>query len=270
MRRALESLALLGHDEPLTSLKQLRNQLQQQGREPLVAVHELMQSHRLVCLGEMHDFAGRYLLPELVASAAQAGATWLFLEIYADEQSEIDDFVCTGQTADLPESAGGGGDPVMQFQQPYVDVLHVGRTHGLRMVAIDVQEADTVQRNRHMAAAIADCLNSEPDSRGVAVVGQAHLVPRHFLGYGDSMSTLLRKHWNHSLVTVGRAVPDAMPQFSVWSDIAAVRRPKLLAMKESLFASVPATHYSETLNGSDFDHLLFYPASAVLGRKRQR
>jgi hypothetical protein len=270
MKRALSSLALLGYAEPLHSLKQLRSHLQQQASEPLAAVRELMQSHRLLCLGEMHDFAGRYLLPELVATAAEAGAQWLFLEVYVHEQAQVDHFVQTGNTADLPESMGGGDEPLMQFQQPYVDMLHRARQLGLRMVAIDLPDADLDERNWHMAQAIAACLNSAPDSRGVAVVGQLHLVPRPMLGHGDSMSTLLRNHWGGSLVTVGRAVPDAMPQFSVWSDVAAVRQPKLLAMNESLFATLPATHYDETLVGSDFDHLLFYPASAALGRPPRR
>lgn len=269
MKRALNSLSVLGHTEPRLHLKQLRSHLMQHAREPLAAVRGLMQSHRLLCLGEMHDFAGRYLLPDLVAAAAEAGAQWLFLEAYHHEQPQIDHFVQTGKTVDLPESMGGGGEPVMQFQQPYVDMLHRARQHDLRMVAIDLPSASLDERNWHMAQAIAGCLNSAPDSCGVVVVGQLHLVPRHMLGHGDSMSTLLRKHWEGSLVTLGRAVPDRMPQFSVWSDVAAVRKPKLLSMNESPFATLPATHYEDTLVGSDFDHLLFYPAAAALDSSPQ-
>jgi hypothetical protein len=46
--------------------------------------------------------------------------------------------------------------------------------------------------------------------------------------------------------------------------VADVTVPRLLRSAGSPFADLPSTLCAETLLGSDFDHLLFYPALAVL------
>lgn len=263
--RARTSLKALGSAKPAVRLRALRRHLAAAALRPAEAMTALVRSHRVVGLGEMHDFAGRHLSAELVTAAAAGGAQWLFIEVYSSSQSEIDAFVASGCHRDLPVSAGGGSDDApMRFQQPYVEMLQAARAAGLRIVAVDVDGADYDQRNRAMACAIARCL-SEPGSRGVAVVGQLHLIPRSIFGFADSLATLLRCCFGaDEVVTVGRAVPDRAPEFSVWSDVAAVSEPALLPVRGSPFADLAATHGQETLVGSDFDYLLFYASDAVL------
>lgn len=262
--RARSSLKALGHAKPTDRLRALRRHVAAAALHPAEAITRLMREHRILGLGEMHDFAGRHLSAELVTAAAEGGAQWLFVEVYSSSQAEIDAFVVSGCHRDLPVSAGGGCDEPLRFQQPYVEMLTAARTAGLRIVAVDVDGADYDQRNRAMACAIAGCLG-EPGSRGVAVVGQLHLIPRSIFGFSDSLATLLRGRFGaDEVVTVGRAVPDPAPEFSVWSDVAAARRPGLLPMQDSPFADLAATHGHESLLGSDFDYLLFYAHDAVL------
>ena len=262
--RARKSLKALGYAEPAHQLQAFRQHLAAAAFRPAEAISALVRAHRFVGLGEMHDFAGRHLSAELITGAAAGGAQWLFIEVYGSSQFEIDAFVASGCRRHLPVSAGGGADEPMRFQQPYIEMLHAARAAGLRIVAIDLDHADYDGRNRAMACAVERCL-SEPGSRGVAVVGQLHLIPRSILGFGDSLATLLRDRFGaDEVATVGRAVPDPMPEFSVWADVAGVCEPALLPMHRSPFADLAATHWHETLVGSDFDHLLFYDRAAVL------
>jgi hypothetical protein len=263
MNVALESLATLGHPHPQESLRMLRTHLAAHAREPLAAVHSLMRESRLLCLGEMHDFAGRFMSAELVIAAAHAGAQWLFIEVYASQQAQIDAFIASGRHEELPDSAGGGQAVPMRFQQPYVEMLMAARACGMRIVAIDNEDVSSDDRDVLMADAVRCHLNSSAE-RGVAIVGQLHLVPRPIFGRGPSMVTLLRPNLGPSLVAIGRAVPDAIAEFSVWADVADVREPCLLSVAGSPFAPLPSTFGDETLYGSDFDHLFFYPAESVL------
>jgi hypothetical protein len=265
-RTACESLAQLGHAQPREALQGLRAHLARHAVEPLAAVRALMRGTQLLCLGEMHDFAGRFMSAELVAAAAQGGARWLFIEVYASQQTMIDRFIATGLHEQLPASAGGGSATPMRFQQPYVEMLHAARLAGMRIVAIDVEGADFDERNRAMAWHIEQCLLGDVEgagSRGVAIVGQLHLVPRSIFGHAPSMATHLRASLGGSLVTIGRAVPDEVAQFSVWADVADVAEPCLMRVQGSPFEGLASTYCDETLRGSDFDHIFFYPAAAV-------
>jgi hypothetical protein len=263
---ACASLTLLGDAQPRRTLQKLRAHLRANAVEPLAAVSSLMQQCRLLCLGEQHDFAGRFLLPELITAAAEGGARWLFLEIYQDQQREVDLFWRSGRRQDLPESAGGGDDEVMRFQQPYVEMLFAARSAGLIPICIDAEGADYDQRNALMAQRIAGCLSSN-NHRGVVVAGHLHLAPRRLLGDEDSLVMRLETPGaglEGSIITVGRAVPDAMPEFSVWADVGNVAQPCLLAVQGSPFASLPAIVGADAMHADDFDYLLFYPASSVL------
>jgi hypothetical protein len=266
--RGCAALSALGWPTPRARVAALRNHLRAQGVDPLPAVFELMRAHRLLCLGEMHDFAGRFMGAELVAAAAQAGARTLFIEVYDAQQPLIERFLRDGDHAQLPISAGGGQAVPYRFQEPYVHLMHTARAYGLRIVAIDSEGADYDERNVLMAAAIRRHLAAH-DGRAVAVVGQLHLMRRvTIIGNAPSMATRLREHFGDAVVTIGRAVPDAMPEFSVWADVGDVSEPRLLQMAGSPFAELPSTFCAETLLGSDFDHLLFYPAAAVLDAPR--
>jgi hypothetical protein len=182
--------------------------------------------------------------------------------------------VVCGDHARLPVSAGGGRESPYRFQLPYVKMLHAARDHGMRIVAIDSEGAEYDERNVIMAAAIRRHFEAHDsvdhggdhsdDVRAVAVVGQLHLAQRTVWGSAPSMATRLRGSLQRPLVTVGRAVPDAMPEFSVWADVADVSAPCLLQSAGSPFADLPSTLCAESLLGSDFDHLLLYPAAAVL------
>jgi hypothetical protein len=264
---ALGSLAKLGYPMPSETLVDLRRHLRLHGAEPLAAVRALMQSHRLLCLGEMHDFSGRFMSAEFVAAAAQGGARWLFIEVDDAQQLLIDEFVRTGMHELLPQSVGGGSAVPMRFQQPYVEMLHAARHAGLRIVAVDHADAGFDRRNQLMAHAVARCL-AHPAERGVAVVGQLHLTSRTIFGEEPSMATRLRTSLQGSVVTIGRAVPDAMPEFSVWSNVADVRKPCLMPVAGSPFERLGSTHGHPTLCGADFDQLFFYPAAAVLEATR--
>ena len=256
------SLHSLGFADPLQTLEHLRHHLARHGAEPCSVVRELARSHRLLCLGEMHDLAGRYMSDQLVTAAAQGGARYLFVEIYAEHQAQLDRFSQTGCPKHLPASAGGGSSMPMPFQQPYVDMLCAAQAAGMRIIAFDAQGADYDERNHVMALTVEQHLHADA-SRGVVVVGQLHLVTRPILGFTTSMAALLRSSLGDSVITVGRAVPDAWPAFSVWADVADVDAPAMLQVSGSPFESLASTWDDETLVGADFDHILFYPASAV-------
>ena len=256
------SLHRLGCADPRQTLKRLRDHLAHHGAEPCSVVRELARTHRLLCLGEMHDRAGRYMSGQLVSAAAQGGARYLFVEIYAEHQAQLDRFSKTGCPTHLPASAGGGNSTPMPFQQPYVDMLCAAREAGMRIIAFDAQGADYDERNHVMALTVEQYLGADAGS-GVAVVGQLHLVSRPILGFTTSMAALLRGSLGDSVATVGRAVPDVWPAFSVWADVADVTAPAMLRVIGSPFESLASTWGDETLVGSDFDHIFFYPAAAV-------
>jgi hypothetical protein len=199
----------------------------------------------------------------LITAAAQGGAKFLFVEVYQTSQSDIDEFMRTGQIEFLPVSAGGGGEPPMRFQQPYVEMLCAARDAGMRIIAIDCEDGDFDERNFVMAQMIQTHL-CDPTLRGVAVVGQLHLVNSLIFGSAPSMSTRLRGFLSGGVVTIGRATPDLYPQFSVWADVADVSLPRLLSTSNSPFEPLPSTYCKETIRGADFDHIFFYPAAAVL------
>jgi hypothetical protein len=259
----LSALAALAHADPKISLKHLRMDFRQLAVPPLPAVRALMQQCRLLCLGEQHDFAGRYLSAELVTAAAQAGARTLFVEVYDHEQAVIDEFVRSGLHEFLPLSAGGGGAVPMRFQLPYVQMMHAARDAGLQIVAIDRDGLQSHERDEHMAESIRAHLSKKP-CKAVAIAGQLHLVSRLVYGRGMSMASHLRPWLGHDLVTVGRAVPDDYPEFSIWSDVAAVKKPWLLPTAESAWFELPYTSSDGSFCCGDFDHVLFYPAQAVL------
>lgn len=258
------SLHRLGCADPSQTLKLLRDHLARHAVEPCSVVRELARTHRLLCLGEMHDRAGRYMSGQLVHAAAQGGARYLFVEIYAEHQAQLDRFSKTGCPTHLPPSAGGGSSTPMPFQQPYVDMLCAARAAGMRIIAFDAKGADYDERNHVMALTVEQYLRCDAGSgSGVAVVGQLHLVSRPVLGFTTSMAALLRRSLGDSVVTVGRAVPDVWPAFSVWADVANVVAPAMLQVAGSPFESLVSTWGDETLVGSDFDHIFFYPAAAV-------
>ena len=154
----------------------------------------------------------------------------------------------------------------MRFQQPYVEMLHAARNAQMRVIAIDSEDVDFDARNLAMADRIQRCLAGDKEfsgSRGVAIVGQLHLVPRSIFGYAPSMAAHLRTSLVGGLVTIGRAVPDEAAQFSVWADVAAVDQPRMLRVEGSPFVALASTYCDETLCGSDFDHIFFYPAASV-------
>jgi hypothetical protein len=264
--RGCNALTVLGSPAPEQALRRLRSHLNAHGVPPLPAMQQLMRHHRLLCLGEVHDFAGRFMAAEMVAAAAQGGARTLFVEVYDSEQPKLDRFAVDGDHEWLPVSAGGGRARPYRFQQPYVQMLQAARGCGMRIVAIDSQGADYDERNVQMTTAVLRYLQQH-DQRAVAIVGQLHLMRRQILGQAPSMATRLRAALGASIVTIGRAVPDALPEFSVWADVAGVAEPRLLCTDGSPFADLPSTFGTETLMGSDFDHLLFYPAAAVLEQR---
>jgi hypothetical protein len=259
---ALQSLVELGHIDAERSLADLRAYLDIHGTDPVDTAQALMQSHQLLCLGEIHDFAGRYMGASLVTAAARGGAQVLFVEIYQTSQAEIDEFLRTGRTECLPVSAGGGSEAPMRFQLPYVEMLRAARDCGMRIVAIDCEDSNFDERNDFMAQMIHKHLR-DATLKGVAVVGQLHLVKRLTFSSQPSMSTRLNGLLSGEVVTVGRATPDTYPQFSVWADVADVSLPRLLNTTHSPFETLPSTYGEETILGADFDHIFFYPAAAV-------
>jgi hypothetical protein len=269
--RAIRTLHELGWEDPASAADDFRRFVQVHGVEPCGAVESLTAKARLLCIGEMHDFAGRYMAAEIIAAAARGGARWLFIEVYDTRQVEIDSFLETGLHALLPVSAGGGSEIPMRFQLPYVTMLHAARMAGMKVIAMDRQGAGFDERNEHMASAICRIMD-DPTERGVAVVGQLHLVPNCPLGDGVSLPNRVRQKWaqvNQSfassrVVTVGRAVPDECREFSVWADVGGALEPRLVSTAGSPFSSLASATEHNTVFGGDFDYLFFYPADAVL------
>jgi hypothetical protein len=236
--------------------------LAQHGQAPLEMVRTLVQRHQFMCLGEIHNYPGRFMLADMVRAAAQAGADTLFVEIATDDQAQLDVFMQTGQRADLPESAGGGSSEIFDFQQPYVEMLEAARASGMRVKAIDQPYAPFSARDAIMAENVLNQLAAAPAHRALAVVGQLHLLPRPYLHAAKSLATYLREHLAGGVVTIGRSFLDPeYAEFCLWSAAAQsdALQPCVLPVEYSMFADMANSVGSGPLYGSDFDYLFFYP-----------
>jgi hypothetical protein len=239
-----------------------RTFLARRGQAPLEAVHTLMRHRHIMCLGEIHNYPGRFMLADMVRAAAQAGADTLFVEIAAADQAQLDVFMRTGQRADLPESAGGGSAEVLDFQQPYIEMLQTARASGMRIVAIDQPYAPFSARDAIMADHVFNRLEVHPTQKAVVVVGQLHLLPRPYMHAAKSLATYLREHFASGVVTIGRSFLDPeYADFCLWSAAAQsdTLRPCVLPVEYSMFTDMANSAGSSPLYGSDFDYLFFYP-----------
>jgi ABC-type amino acid transport substrate-binding protein len=236
--------------------------LAQHGQPPLETVRALVQRHRVVCLGEIHNYPGRFLLADMVRAAAQAGAETLFVELAAADQAQLDVFMRTGLNADLPESAGGGGAEIFDFQQPYVEMLDAARASGLRLVAIDQPYAPFSARDAIMAENALTNLEACQVQKAVIVVGQLHLLPRPYMHTAKSLATYLRERFAGQVATMGRSFLDPdYAEFCLWSAAAQsdTLPPSVLPAEYSLFANMANSTGNNPLYGNDFDYLFFYP-----------
>jgi hypothetical protein len=79
-----------GYDNPAGMIRSVQEFISQCSETPLQAIGRLVQENQLVCIGEAHNYEGRYMNSELIEVAAIHGANVLFVEVYEDEQIGID------------------------------------------------------------------------------------------------------------------------------------------------------------------------------------
>jgi hypothetical protein len=241
--------------------KAMRALFAQHAQSPLAQVRELMRSHQILCLGEIHNYAGRYMLADMVEAAGSAGASVLFVEVCTSEQQRLDLYMRSGLRADLPESAGGGAE-AFDFQQPYVEMLLAARALGMRVVAIDQPYAPINERDAIMAKNVIRFLSKQPHEKVVLVAGQLHLLRRPFLHMEKPLASYLYEQFSGQAVTMGRAFLDPMfPEFSLWAAAACSDQypPAVLPTEYAPFAQMPGAVGADPLYGSDFDYVFFYP-----------
>jgi hypothetical protein len=141
-------------------------------------------------------------MPELKKN----GATHLALEIDAELQPVLDEFMKTGK---LDKSKL----PALLQDKDYVDMLEEARKSGLKLVAVDTH-ASGADRDKHMADSISKVLEADPKSKVVFWVGSQHLKDPP----GDahpSAAELLRKKYDTSTV---------ISRLPLFDDISAVHR----------------------------------------------
>jgi hypothetical protein len=260
---ACRILARAGFPLSTDALPRMRMRLRQAAQAPAQAVQAAMRRHAIVALGEMHTWRGRALLPELVEAAACAGARTLFLEVRRDEQDRLDAFASTGRISDLPASVGGAGEPPLPSDLPYQQMLIRARQRGLRLVAMDDATVDESVRDARMAEVVQRTMQDAPDRRAVMVVGQLHLMRRAQPFTERPLAALLDAAPRlGTLWTLGRAVPDAVPELGVWALAAVPAAPAVVARGDDrLLDQLPGHGGPQPLRGDDFDAVLLVPAS---------
>lgn len=256
---ARELLEHLNYPDPDQTIVEARQHLAGHLQRPEQRIANLMQCSKVLFLGEMHNEVGRWMSADLVSAAATAGAKVLFIEVHRHLQRDIDVFLTTGRREDLPETAGGGKEHY-DFQKPYTDMLLAARAAGLHILAVDTETEHPQGRDGAMAEMMLHYLQQH-DVKGVAVLGQLHLLRRPIFGDRLSAASYLRVHYGmENITTVGRAVPLREADYSVWSRVGQVAQPVVAPTQGSVFADLPATLSRQTLYGDDFDYLFFYPA----------
>lgn len=262
-----------GYNNPAEMIRHVRDFIAQYGETPLERMGKLVRENQLVCLGELHNYEGRYLHSELIEIGAINGANVLFVEVYADEQWAFDRFVQTGDFSQLPESCGGGKTSnLLPSDIPYLAMLEKARVLGMKIVAVDTKNAssaieidgETDMRDYHMAEVIQSYFSQYSRDRGIFVVGQLHLLPRPFRGRYQSASTLLKASLKEGVVTIGRAYIDINNEqfqkiLNIWALMADINQPVIVPTQNSPFANLPDIDGQHPRFGSDFDYLFFYP-----------
>ncbi|BAY24536.1 hypothetical protein NIES2100_43310 [Calothrix sp. NIES-2100] len=250
-----------GYDNSAEMIRSVQEFITRYGQTPLQTMERLVQENQLVCLGEFHNYEGRYMHSELIEVAAAHGAKVLFVEVYADEQRTIDDFLQTGDFSRIAEFSEAK-NANLAFQRPYVKMLETARVSGMKIVAVDIN-SDGATRDKHMAEAILNHFSDYPSDRGIFVAGQFHLMPRPFFVSTKSASTWLKETLTGGVVTIGRAYININEQseelLNIWALMANASQPVIVPTQNSPFFKLPSTVRDNPLIGSDFDYLFLYP-----------
>jgi hypothetical protein len=253
-----------GYKNPAEMIYRVQDFIIRYGKTPLETIAKLVRENQLVCLGEFHNYEGRYMHSELIEVAAIHGVNVLFVEVYNNEQKAIDDYLRTGDFSQLPESCGGArASNLLPSNLPYLAMLAKARVLGMKIVAVDIKNAGSDTRDYHMAEAIQNYFTQYPSDRGIFVTGQLHLLPRLLWGRHKSASTLLKASLKEGVVTIGRAYIDINGQseklLNIWALMADISQPVIIPTQHSTLANFPDIDGQHPYFGNDFDYLFLYP-----------
>lgn len=241
-------------------LPALRAEVAAHAIAPQRAVRALVHAHRLLAIGEMHTARGRVLAAALVDAAADAGARLLCLEIHPRDQPALDAFAGDGCRQRLPAHLGGGGQS-LPSDGPYLDMLDAAHRRGMRLLAVD-HDGDEGERDAVIADRVLAALPAGDDARAVIVIGQMHLLRRpQSLAQRPLALHLDAALGPHAVATLGRAVPQNDPAFSLWTLAAAPTAPGVIDTRRSQMAALPAHIGPRPMRAIDFDALLLVPPS---------
>lgn len=200
------------------------------GLEPGSYLVEKASTNRLVLIGTHHKntHIHNVIIHSLPALVATAGVNTLFVEIPTSQQQAIESF-CRGD-------AGVEVIEVCEIiaSPSYREILLKARSLGMEIIAIDASGPFSITRDEWMARRVTAYLEEHPQSKGLIIAGQRHVLKdiqwTHVIE--PSLADHLDNYTAFSVITWPDALDNLLP---VALDInpsyfAGIKDPTLMAM----------------------------------------
>ncbi|MBI3924608.1 MAG: hypothetical protein HY319_03635 [Armatimonadetes bacterium] len=250
-RRRLEEIGVSAEQTD-----RVREELNRNAIDPRTNVLEAMSRNRVLGIGESHIDPNpeRDFLRQMLPALRKAGATHLAVEMPAQTQPLLDEFSRTGKIDRNRLPSGLRPDD-------YMDVLNQARLQGLKLVAVDPNQALGRGRDGAMAREIGRILDADPKNKVVFFVGQEHLDrDRGFAAapllakMGHSIHTVASHSNEHFFDQLTDLTADSRSAFAVRTGSA----PHLSRLYQSPILA-RGERPIDTSRWGDFDTLMFFP-----------
>lgn len=142
------------------------------GQKPSSYLYEKARRNRLILVGTLHSNNGvqNLIAQSLPGLARTGGVNTLFVEIPSDQQPAIDRFLAGSAAVDEIRMW-----PIIATDA-YFRLISKARDLGLDIVAIDNNSDHSIPRDTWMAQRVSEYLNAHPETRGMIVVGNRHVL----------------------------------------------------------------------------------------------
>jgi len=128
--------------------------------------------NRIILVGTHHknDHIHDIIISSLPLLAESAGVNTLFMEIPSSQQEAIDSFL--KQKADVENIR----IPEIIASASYREILFSARSLGMNIIAMDRERPDRMSRDKCMSLSTSSYLKVHPQSKGVIIVGERHVL----------------------------------------------------------------------------------------------